>query len=349
MNLRTPPPLHPGSLIAVSAPSSGVPAPLHARLDLVLGHLRARGFEVVEGATLRRQHKNASAPARERAEELMRFLLDDRVDAVFPPWGGELAIELLPLMDFARLAKVRPKWLLGFSDVSTIQLPLTLLSGWVTAHGPNLMDLAPSQTDPLTGSALAILSSPPATELVQRSSARYQTRWPDWATTPEAPLSCTEPTRWRRLDGLETPVELRGRVLGGCLDCLSMLAGTRFVDVPRFARDSGPEGTLLYLENCELAPCALARALFSLRFHGWLDGLSGLLLGRSAGPEGKSAADLSYADALQEALGDLPFPVLVDVDIGHRPPQLTLLNGLPAVVRFGEGGGSVAQVIPGET
>ncbi len=42
----------------------------------------------------------------------------------------------------------------------------------------------------------------------------------------------------------------------------------------------------------------------------------------------------------------LPFPVLVDVDIGHRPPQLTLLNGLPAVVRFGEGGGSVAQVIP---
>ncbi len=277
----------------------------------------------------------------------MRFLLDDGVDAVFPPWGGELAIEVLPLMDFARLASARPKWFLGFSDLSTIQLPLTLLSGWVTAHGPNLMDLAPSQTDPLTTSALAILSSRPGAGIVQRSSARYQARWPDWATTPNAPLNCTEPTRWRRLDGLESPVELRGRLIGGCLDTVSMLAGTRYGDVPQFARVSASDGILLYLENCELTPCALVRTLFSLRFHGWFDGLSGLLLGRSAGPEDSSAEDV-YADALAEALSDLPLPILADVDIGHRPPQFTLLNGLPAVVRFDGAGGSVSQVIPGD-
>lgn len=336
-------------MIAVTAPSSGVRAELHPRLDVVLGHLRAQGFEVVEGATVRRQHKNSSAPARERAEELTRFLLDDRVDAVLPPWGGELAIELLPLMDFARLARARPKWFLGFSDLSTIHLPLTLLSGWVTAHGSNLMDLSPSQTDPLTTSVMAILSSPPATEIVQRSSERYQTRWPGWTTVPDAPLNCTEPTRWRRLDGLESPVEVRGRLIGGCLDTVCSLAGTRFGGVPRFVRDSASEGTLLYLENCELTPCALERALLSLRFHGWFEGLSGLLLGRSAGPDGASPTDLSYTDALAEALRDLPFPILVDLDIGHRPPQLTLLNGLPAVVRVGEGCGSVTQIIPGST
>ncbi|MCU7372321.1 hypothetical protein PEC18_15975 [Paucibacter sp. O1-1] len=36
-------------MIAVTAPSSGVPAPLHARLDLVIEHLRAQGYRVVEG------------------------------------------------------------------------------------------------------------------------------------------------------------------------------------------------------------------------------------------------------------------------------------------------------------
>lgn len=209
------------------------------------------------------------------------------------------------------------------------------------------MDLAPSQTDPLTRSALTLLSSPPASEIVQRSSARHQLRWPDLAATPEAPFDCTEPTRWRRLDGLASPVELRGRLVGGCLDTLSMLAGTRFGDVQRFARESAPEGVLLFLENCELAPCALVRALQGLRFQGWLDALSGLLLGRSAAPEGSSPAELSSAEAIVEALGDLHVPVLVDVDIGHRPPQLTLLSGLPAVVRFADGGGSVTQVIPG--
>src|SRR5574343_789281 len=126
---RCPRPLQSGDLIAVSAPSSGVDASRHARLERALAALRQRGYRVLEGDCLREQRQQASAPAAQRAAELMRLLRDPAVAAVMPPWGGERAIELLPLLDFEALAALPPKWPVGFSDLSTLQLPLLLRRG----------------------------------------------------------------------------------------------------------------------------------------------------------------------------------------------------------------------------
>jgi muramoyltetrapeptide carboxypeptidase len=346
--IRVPAPLKSGSVIAVSAPSSGVTPDRHARLDLVLAHLREQGYQILEGEHVREQYKNTSAPASARAAELMRFFLDERVDAVFPPWGGERAIELLPLLEFEALREARPKWFLGFSDISTLQLPLTLRAGWVTAHGSNLIDMVPAQTDPLLIAAMGILSAEPGAVVVQRASEHFQNQWQDFASFPAAPWKSSEPTQWKRLDGRLDPLELRGRLIGGCMDTISRLAGTIHGDVPGFVRSCGSKGALLYLENCEMNPCELLRCLWSLRFHGWFEGLAGLLIGRNSGPEAANPEALAPTEALQEALGELPFPVLFDLDIGHRQPQLTLLNGLPALVRFEPGGGSLTTFLPGK-
>lgn len=92
--------LRPGDLIAVTAPSSGVPPGLHTRLDLAIEHLRSLGFRVIEGSCLRAQARSASAARGQRAAELNRFLIDPEVAAIIPPWGGELATGLLELLDF---------------------------------------------------------------------------------------------------------------------------------------------------------------------------------------------------------------------------------------------------------
>jgi len=339
-----PKPLRAGDLIAITAPSSGVSGPALARLDIVLDHLRSLGYRVVEGKCLRNEYKDASAPREQRAQELMQFLTDPEVSAILPPWGGELASELLEVLDFEALRSVRPKWLLGFSDLSTLQLPLTLISGWATAHGSNMMDLAPTQTDPLTTSVLAVLAADFTSPVRQESSTCFQRKWIDFAVKADAPLNLTEPTEWKRLDGSSEALEMRGRLIGGCLDSIAWLAGSRFGDVPNFVRESGGLGAILYLENAEMAPPGLVRALLSMRRHHWFDGLSGLLIGRSAGPVPESSESLSYAEALYATLGDLPYPVLYDVDIGHQPPQFTLINGALANVQFEAGRGSVTQV-----
>ncbi|WP_223882164.1 hypothetical protein [Kluyvera genomosp. 3] len=46
---------------------------------------------------------------------------------------------------------------------------------------------------------------------------------------------------------------------------------------------------------------------------------------------------------MQSALGDLHIPVIYDVDIGHIPPQMTLVNGVQATVVFEKHGGSITQ------
>jgi len=341
--IRFPRPLRAGDTVAITAPSSGVAPGAFARLDLVLDHWRARGFRVVEGECLRRQHQDQSAPAAERAAELMHFLTDPAVAAVLPPWGGERAIELLPRLDFDALRALPPKWLLAFSDISTLQMPLALCAGWASAHGSNLMDLAPRQTDPLVNGVFELLGHDGATAIEQHASARYQVQWIPFETDATAPLNQTELTRWRRLDGSDEALTLRGRLIGGCLDTVSRLAGTRFGDVPAFVRACGDDGALLYLENCEQNPCEMLRTLVSLRLHGWFDGLAGVLIGRTAAPEVTDPARLDHVQAMRDALGDLPCPVLYDMDIGHRQPQMTLVNGALATCRFQAGAGSLAQ------
>lgn len=332
--MKYPKPLHAGSTISVTAPSSGVEEPMHSRLELALDMLRERGYQVREGHCLRSQIKDTSAPAKTRAKELMTFLTDPKIDAVMPPWGGQRAIELLPYLDFERLKHCSPKWLSGFSDISTLHLPLSLISGWPTVHGPNLMELAAPQLDSNSAAIWTVLESAAGQSITQHASKYYQEEVANWLEDPTAGLNQTEPTAWRRLDQRDEPIALSGRLIGGCLDTLGRLAGTRYGDVPEFIKSTGSEGVLLYLENAQMDPLEMLRALKSLEFHGWFDGISGLLLGRNSGPEANSNAGLNYLDALHAVFDNMPHPTLYDVDIGHKPPQLSLVNLAPATVNF---------------
>ncbi len=55
-------------------------------------------------------------------KSLMSYLTDPDIKAVMPPWGGDLAMELLDLIDFDLLSRSKPKWFVGFSDLSTLSL-----------------------------------------------------------------------------------------------------------------------------------------------------------------------------------------------------------------------------------
>ncbi|EEA00192.1 peptidase U61 LD-carboxypeptidase A [Burkholderia sp. H160] len=343
MNIRFPKPLAQGDVIAITAPSSGIPAPLYPHLDQAIDALRKRGYLVIEGECLRQHYKSASATRQQRASELMRLLTEPDIAAVMPPWGGELAMELLPLLGFRALENVPAKWFSGFSDLSTLHLPLTTKAGWATLHGPNLMQLGSSDIDAVTAAIWDVLTLQPGTRFSQSASRHHQSKDTDSSAGSDAGPSLEDETSWKRLDGSKSDLKLSGRLIGGCLDTISRLAGTAFGNVPRFVEASGTDGTLLYLENAEMTPCNLARALLGLRLNGWFDGVSGVLIGRNAGPESAQSDDLSYIDALQSVLGDVHCPVIYDMDIGHVPPQLSLVNGALAEVELRDGHGTVVQ------
>jgi muramoyltetrapeptide carboxypeptidase len=118
--------------------------------------------------------------------------------------------------------------------------------------------------------------------------------------------------------------------MGGCLDTIGNLVGTPYGDMAHFADTFRQDGIIVYLENCELSPCAMTRALWQMRMANWFDGVNGVVFGRSAAEGPSDANSLSYLEALEHCMKDLNIPIVYDADLGHKPPNLTLINGAMA-------------------
>ena len=304
------------------------------RLDFCVKHLRDRGYDVVVGDCMDGSGVT-SAPAPARAAELTAMLVDSAIRAVVPPWGGELAIDLLPLLDLEAIGAAEPTWLVGYSDLTTVMVPLTLRTGIATLHGSNLMDTPVAVPEPLLP-WLAAATAPAGSELWQGAAAVYRSgRHDHYAFHPEVrEMTLNTPGRWKLLgaqDGAAAQVSATGRMIGGCLETVSMLPGSPYGDVADFAARHAQEGLLVYVEVAEAEALTAARMLHHLRLAGWFDRANAVLVGRSAGP---SSGHFTQHDALVHALGDLPVPVLYDLDLGHIPPQLAIINGALATVEL---------------
>lgn len=325
--MRFPAPLRPGDRIGVTAPSAGVADRFRPRFDVAVAHLRTRGYDVVLGECLDGSGP-VSAAAPRRAAELTAMLTDPSIRAVVPPWGGEMAIDLLAHLDWDAIDAAEPTWLVGYSDVATLLLPLTL-RGVATVHGPNLMDTPYAVPAPLV-SWLDVVTAPRGAVLAQGPSRLHQrATHDDWEAHPDVThLTVDTPGRWRRLDA-DTPVEASGRLIGGCLETLTHLTGTPFGDVPGFAAAHADDGLLVYLEVAESGAFDVGRALHGMRLAGWFAHASAVLVGRTSAPD---APGFTQEDAVLDALGPLGIPILGDLDIGHVPPQMTLVNGALATL-----------------
>ncbi|WP_432000799.1 S66 family peptidase [Streptomyces sioyaensis] len=323
MPIRYPRPLRPGDRIAVTSPSSGVDNELRARLDAGIHEVERRGYEVVVGRCMDgRGH--LSAPAADRAGELMEMLTDPKIQAVVPPWGGETAIDLLPLLDWDRLRTAEPTWIVGYSDMSTLLTPLTLRTGIATLHGNNLMD-TPYQVPQGLLSWLDIVTLPVGTRFTQTPPNRHRSQgWDDFRAFPQVrEYTLDTPGRWIRLDS-EDEVEAEGRLIGGCTEMLCNVAGTPYGDLSAFARAEAPEGLLVYVEAYGDDAFTICRNLHGMRLAGFFDAANAVLVGRTSAPDAKS---LTQYEAVLGALGSLGVPIIADIECGHVPPHLPLVNG----------------------
>ena len=257
--------------------------------------------------------------------------------------GGEFAMEILPLLDFKRLLSVKPKWIIGFSDVSTILAAFTTKLNWATAHTANLMQLHPNETERLTTTSLNHLQLSFGDSFEQMSSQLYQVNNESFSQNPNVTLNLTEPTLWKVLDKSST-ANFSGRLIGGCFDTISHILGTEYFNIDAFHQEFSDEGLILYIENAEMSPTAFMRALLSLKFKGVFNKINGLLIGRNA-VTSNNGKEISSFEALSNALDDIDIPVVYDVDIGHLPPNLTLFNGAFADVSVSNNIGKIKQTL----
>jgi muramoyltetrapeptide carboxypeptidase LdcA involved in peptidoglycan recycling len=325
----------------VTSPSSGVPPPLRARLDCAVRAVRDSGYDVVIGDCMDGT-SHVSAPAPARAAELMEMLTDPSIRAVVPPWGGETAIDLLPLLDWAAVAAAEPTWLVGFSDTSTLMVPMTLATGIATLHGNNLMD-TPYRVPGDLLRWLDIVALPPGASFTQSSPGRYRAGpFDDWEHHPAiSDMRLDGAGSWTRLDG-RGPVDVTGRLIGGCIETISHLCGSPAGDVAEFAARHAPDGLIVYVEAAGDDAFTICRSLHGMRLAGFFAAARAVLVGR---PAPSASATMTQHEAVTDALGGLGVPVIADVECGHVPPYLPLVNGALARVRLGGGTAAITQTL----
>jgi len=163
---------------------------------------------------------------------------------------------------------------------------------------------------------LDIVSAAPGAVLSQVPPGRHRaTGHDDYNLNPRVDaFTLDQPWRWTRLDG-DADVAVEGRLIGGHIETLCNAAGTPYGDVATFARHAAPEGLLVYVEAwCDAF--AVCRRLHGMRLAGFF----------------------AAANAVLDSLGCLGVPIIADVECGHVPPYMPIVNGVSFPPFAGQGG-----------
>ena len=115
------------------------------------------------------------------------------------------------------------------------------------------------------------------------------------------------------------------------MDCLVNLLGTRFDGTKQFIEKYRQDGIVWFLESCDLNVFGIRRAMWEMEQAGWFQYVKGFLIGRPA--NGEPIMNLDAFHAVLDIVGSRGVPVVMDVDLGHRPPMMPLVTGSLAEVK----------------
>jgi muramoyltetrapeptide carboxypeptidase len=290
-----PPPLQAGDPVRILSLASPVDeARLHAGAEEI-GHL---GFRPVsdEQRVLARGDFFAGSAA-ERGSALKEALTESTTRAIFCSRGGYGSNYLLEGLS---VALAPPKILLGFSDLTSLQIFLWQKFRWVTLYGP----MVAAGID--KGAAVGHGYDRPS---LMRAITETKSGW-------AIPLEDSEAI---------VPGTADGTLLGGCLTLVETALGTPW--------ELDTHGAVLVLEDRGMKPWQVDRALMHLKQAGKFRGVSGIVLGDFPECEGPAGSE-TVCDVVRRVLGPLGFPVVWGAAIGHTArAMLTLPLGVRARLR----------------
>ncbi len=257
------------------------------------------------------------------ADELVMAMLTDRSDAVISCGGGELMCEILPYINWQTLREAPAKWFMGFSDNTNFPFLSATLLDTAAIYGPCAPTFGMEPWHPIVQDALDLLSGNihdigtyPAWEIEGLKDEDH----------PLEPINATVPTVYRYYPENERTAVFEGRLLGGCLDILITLLGTRFDKVKEFNETYRRDGVVWYLEACDLNVFSIRRALWQMKNAGWFECARGFLIGRPLHYH-EDIMGLDQYRAVTDIIGDLGVPIIMDADLGHLPPSMPMICG----------------------
>ncbi len=271
-------------------------------------------------------------------KELTEYYLSRDNDCLISCGGGELMCEILEFVDFEAIKQAPPKWFMGYSDNTNMTFLLTTLCDTAAVYGPCAGAFGMEPPHPALSDAMEVLMG---RKKVLESYGKWEKEGIKDAEHPLAPYHCTEELAmkiyqpgWGEEGAEMNPtdhVEMEGRLIGGCMDCLVNLPGTRFDRVREFAEKYKDDGFIWFLESCDLNVFGIRRAMWQMEQAGWFNYVKGFLVGRPL-CHGQELMGLDQYRAVLPYAARHNVPVIMDADLGHLPPMMPLVSGAVAKI-----------------
>ena len=289
--VRKPRALSRGSVLMPFAPASPAGA---SRIAAGIAELVRLGFRVADRALFANDGYFAGVTANRR-DDFTAALERHDINALVGIRGGYGSNYILEDVEISTPAN--PKIVLGFSDLTSLQIYLWQRCRWVTIHGPMLaagLDAGADAPKGYDGKSLF---------------AALQNVDGGWTLD---------------LNGEALfPGETWGRLLGGCLTLVETAIGTPW--------DLDTGNAILVLEDRGMKPWQVDRALMHLKQAGKFAGVRGIILGDFPECESPVAGSPTVREVCQRILAPLGVPIIFGAPVGHTMrPMLTLPLGINA-------------------
>lgn len=277
--------------------------------------------------------------------ELTEYYLSEKNDILISCGGGELMCEILDYVDWEAIKQADPKWYMGFSDNTNMTFLLATICDVAAIYGPCAAAFGMEPWHPSLTEAMDVLTGKRHVlngyDLWEKESIKDEEH-------PLLPYNVTEkrelhsfvPVAGGEKEGAENSdeescelkevtdktVSMRGRLIGGCMDCLVNILGTKYDHVNTFLERYKDDGIVWFLESCDLNVMAIRRAMWQMEHAGWFEHVTGFVIGRPL-CYGQEMMGLDQYKAVCDIIKKHRVPVIMDADIGHLAPMMPIVCG----------------------
>lgn len=288
---RKPKALKSGSRLGVFAPASPADS---VEMIAGLAELKRQGFQVVSNQDSKAEGYFAG-PALDRMNGFLSGIQSEQIDGLVALRGGYGSNYLLDFELEKSLEKV--KSVIGFSDLTTLQIYLWQKRRWVTFYGPMVVG---------GFNAGAMKSKGYDENSLLQAIGKVEAGWK------------------LRLKG--EPVlagQSMGRVLGGCMTLVEATLGTPW--------ELDTKDSILLLEDRAMKPYQVDRVLMHLKQAGKFEGVRGIVLGEFPDSPPVMAGAPTVREVCARILRPLGIPIVFGAPVGHTlRPMLTIPLGTKA-------------------
>ena len=254
------------------------------------------GLESILGENIFNEHYQFAGTDDERLHDLQKMLDDDQIKAIIFARGGYGTIRILDNIDWTAFIK-KPKWLIGFSDITVIHSFVTQNLSTETIHA-----IMPLNFDTATKDSIISLRKTLFGDSISHEIDSHP---------------------------LNRKGSAKAAVIGGNLSMLHTLSGSN--------ADINTDGKILFIEDLDEYLYHIDRMMINLKRNGKLKNLAGLIVGGmtimndNTIPFGKNACEI-----IHEHTAEFDYPICFDFPAGHFPDNRALILGRNASLNVEE-------------